>query len=151
DGLSRALRRQAGCELERAIHHVACQPGQVETRAWAPQSEWQAIAAAERACSHVRRGHDMTRPKAGTSRAHARDAQLADLVRAIVRLVLSEDRDAPGTHAGELSDEDRFFAERCGFGAGCKADTSALRQAYEGWCKDQGVTPLSAREFAKRL
>lgn len=45
-----------------------------------------------------------------------------------------------------------FLAERCSFGEGNRANTSALRHAYVEWCQEQGIrTPLTAREFAKRL
>ncbi|HEY5375651.1 MAG TPA: primase-like DNA-binding domain-containing protein, partial [Polyangiaceae bacterium] len=45
-----------------------------------------------------------------------------------------------------------FFAEYCVFEPDAKVQTSALRKAYEDWCKEQGIRfPLGGNEFAKRL
>jgi phage/plasmid-associated DNA primase len=45
-----------------------------------------------------------------------------------------------------------FFEEHCVFDAGGTFDTSALRQAYEDWCRHQGIRfPLSGKDFAQRL
>ncbi len=45
-----------------------------------------------------------------------------------------------------------FFVEECEFGAGLRISASAVRGAYEAWCKNNGVrSPLSRTEFAERL
>lgn len=50
-------------------------------------------------------------------------------------------------HVGE-------FLEDCcdvNLALGATAKKADVRSAYEGWCKEQGVYPLSARQFADRL
>ncbi|MEP7049452.1 MAG: phage/plasmid primase, P4 family [Pseudomonadota bacterium] len=53
------------------------------------------------------------------------------------------------------SDMDRvagFFDERCVFEAGARVQRSVLRQAYEDWCKENGIkSPLFGKEFGARL
>jgi putative DNA primase/helicase len=45
-----------------------------------------------------------------------------------------------------------FFEDHCVFEAGATVDASALRRAYEDWCKEQGIRfTLSGKDFAQRL
>ncbi|HEY5373886.1 MAG TPA: phage/plasmid primase, P4 family [Polyangiaceae bacterium] len=45
-----------------------------------------------------------------------------------------------------------FFAEYCVFEPDARVQSSALRHAYEDFCKEQGIRfPLGGNEFAKRL
>jgi putative DNA primase/helicase len=46
-----------------------------------------------------------------------------------------------------------FFSDSCAFGKGLgyEVTNSELRVAYENWCEDNGMKPLSAKDFAGRL
>jgi putative DNA primase/helicase len=44
-----------------------------------------------------------------------------------------------------------FLAACCDIGAGYTADAKALREAYEKWCEEAGLEPLSKRFFGLRL
>ncbi|MEO7032728.1 MAG: phage/plasmid primase, P4 family [Polyangiaceae bacterium] len=45
-----------------------------------------------------------------------------------------------------------FFEDCCEFGSYARVQRTALRRAYEDWCKENGVrTPLIGKEFAARL
>lgn len=45
-----------------------------------------------------------------------------------------------------------FFSERCAFGPDARVQRTALRHAYEEWCKEQGIkTMLGGKDFATRL
>jgi putative DNA primase/helicase len=45
-----------------------------------------------------------------------------------------------------------FFEERCVFEPEARVQRSALRHAYEAWCKENGIrSPLAGKEFAARL
>jgi putative DNA primase/helicase len=45
-----------------------------------------------------------------------------------------------------------FFADRCAFETYARVSAGALRDAYEDWCRDQGVRlPLTSNDLAARL
>ena len=44
-----------------------------------------------------------------------------------------------------------FIAERCERGEGFEVSRSALRRAYEPWCREYGAYPLPARQFNSAL
>ena len=44
-----------------------------------------------------------------------------------------------------------FFAECCRFGPELWVKSSDLREAYEGWCKENGGSVLDGNDFARRL
>ncbi|MEU6071920.1 phage/plasmid primase, P4 family [Streptomyces sp. NPDC047082] len=45
----------------------------------------------------------------------------------------------------------RFVKERCVLGSEYRAQQPLVRQAYEAWCRDETMTPVSTRDFASAI
>lgn len=55
-------------------------------------------------------------------------------------------------YRAEMDQLGMFLAESCAFEAGARVTRKALRDAYEAWCRENGIrVPLGSKDFAARL